>query len=201
VNIDARDARWLDTLHQICNRAAHELKGALNGVAVNLEVVRSRAAKPDMPATAVSQFANAAVDQLDGVISMSEAVLSLARTAREPVDIAQVIRHVGALLGPPAKTDGKRLDVEGRFEDLGFSSANGAAVRLAVAESMLAAIDASTHVRCTVVHFEGRSALQIAGDDGVTLQVDSNTVAVVRDAGIRIRAGAESTAISISFPD
>jgi len=36
------DVLWLDTLQRICTRAAHELKGALNGVSVNLEVVRSR---------------------------------------------------------------------------------------------------------------------------------------------------------------
>ena len=36
------DAMWLATLQGICARAAHELRGALNAVAVNLEVARSR---------------------------------------------------------------------------------------------------------------------------------------------------------------
>lgn len=195
----ATDARWLETLHQICNRASHELKGALNGVAVNLEVVRSRAAKPDIQASAVSQFANAAVDQLDAVISMNEALLSLTRPAREPVDVALVVRHVAGLLGPPARTDGKQLELDGRFEDLGFTSANGNAVRLAVGASMLAAIDASTHVRCAVANVDGRPALHIEGESGMTLAVDAHTVDAARDAGIRIQAAL--AAISISFPD
>src|SRR5881397_3033593 len=85
------DALWLDTLHRVCARAAHELKGALNGVSVNLEVVRSRAARPDAPASAVSPYANSAVDQFDIVIEMSVALLSLGRQARSPVEVETVV--------------------------------------------------------------------------------------------------------------
>src|SRR4249920_2259514 len=88
------DSLWLETLHRICGRAAHELKGALNGVSVNLEVVRSRSDKPDTPASSVNKYATAASNQLDGVITMTEAVLSLAREAREPVEIAMVVQKI-----------------------------------------------------------------------------------------------------------
>ena len=53
------DALWLDTLQRICTRVAHELKGALNGVSVNLEVVRSRSERQDAPASGVARYAGA----------------------------------------------------------------------------------------------------------------------------------------------
>ena len=78
------DELWLETLNRLFSRAAHDVKGALNGVSVNLEVVRSRASKPGTPATAVSRYAGAATQQLSQVIEMTEAVLSLGRQAPDP---------------------------------------------------------------------------------------------------------------------
>jgi hypothetical protein len=46
------DELWLGVLQQISARAAHEMKGVLNGVAVNLEVVRSRSEKAGASAAA-----------------------------------------------------------------------------------------------------------------------------------------------------
>src|SRR5213075_1063560 len=97
------DALWLDTLQRICTRAAHELKGALNGVSVNLEVVRSRSERPDVQASAVAKFASSAAEQLGAVIAMTDALLWLARPSREPVDIGAVIRRLDALLALVAR--------------------------------------------------------------------------------------------------
>src|SRR5205814_1523332 len=99
------DALWLDTLQRICTRAAHELKGALNGVSVNLEVVRSRSERSSSPASSVAKFASSATDQLGAVIAMTDALLSLARPSREPVDIGAVIRRLDTLVAPAARTD------------------------------------------------------------------------------------------------
>jgi hypothetical protein len=38
-------ALWLATLQRVTDRVAHEIRNALNGVAVNVEVVRTRAAR------------------------------------------------------------------------------------------------------------------------------------------------------------
>ena len=100
------DELWLETLQQINARASHEVKGALNGVAVNLEVVRSRAAKADAVAGAVSPFASSASDQLELVIEMADALLLLGRAPREPVDLGATLRHLVALLGPSARSEG-----------------------------------------------------------------------------------------------
>src|SRR5437762_998561 len=53
------DELWLAVQQEICGRAAHEIKGALNGVSVNLEVVRSRAGQ-GKPADAIQRYADAA---------------------------------------------------------------------------------------------------------------------------------------------
>lgn len=192
------DALWLDTLQRICSRAAHELKGALNGVAVNLEVVRSRAEKPHLAATAVSKFANAAVGQLDSVIGLTEALLSLTRPAAEPVQISVIVRQIEALVAPAARSEGGALELEGRFDDLGVTSANGNAVRLAVGASMLVAVDATPRVRCTVVAGEARATVRFDSHDVSTFVVDAGVIDATAAAGIRIQSG--SGTISISFP-
>src|SRR5579884_2754541 len=116
------DALWLDMLHRLCARAAHELKGALNGVSVNLEVVRSRAEKPGTAASALAPYASAASGQFDVVMEMSAALLTLAREPRVPVDLGQTVRHVGVLLERAANTDGRRLDVDASVDELGATT-------------------------------------------------------------------------------
>jgi len=196
------DSLWLDTLQRIVGRASHEVKGALNGVSVNLEVVRSRAAKAGAPATAVSTFANSAVDQLEGLIAMTDAVLSLAREVREPVELPMLVSRVGALLGPAARADGGELALDGSLQDLGVTPANGAVVRLAVAGALLAATTRWRVVRVSAAGVGSSSGVtvRVDGSDEASgvVPIDSELVAVAAEAGIAIVA--ESSAILISFP-
>lgn len=190
------DVLWLDTLHRLCARAAHELKGALNGVSVNLEVVRSRAAKPDTAAASVARYANAAVAQFDEVMELSAALLSLARQARVPVELGPTIRDIAVPLQRAAKSDGRRLELASAFDELGVTSAQGNAARLAIGASLLAGIESSAHVECRALP---NATLRIGSCDGAALRPPSAAVIdAVADAGIRIEA--ESSAISIRFP-
>ena len=195
---------WLDALERLCSRTAHELKGALNGVAVNLEVVRSRCERPDTAASAVASYANSASDQLGIVIETTEALLALSRPARTPVDVGRVARNVHALLGPAARSQGRRFELGGALDGLGGTSADAAAVRLAIAASALAATEAWSHVVCVgreggqqpTVCLEGRDArpapccldgtvIQAAGSNGIRVHVDGATISITfpRDAG------------------
>ena len=72
---------WLRTLQTIVDKAAHEIKDSLNGVSLNIEVVRSRSEK-EGPAAALSQFAAAASDQFETLSERAEALLFLARPQR-----------------------------------------------------------------------------------------------------------------------
>jgi hypothetical protein len=191
------DALWLDTLQRICTRSAHELKGALNGVSVNLEVVRSRSERSDAQASAVAKFASSATDQLGAVIAMTDALLSLARPAREPVDIGAVIRRLDTLLSAAARADGRRLELRGAIDDIGVTSTIGNAARLALGASVLAAIEASCDVVCDAM--VGTAAVvRIECRDGATPAIDADVIAVAAEQGIGLHS--ESSVISISFP-
>jgi len=192
------DALWLATLNRIAALGAHELKGALNGVAVNLEVIRSRAEKPDVPASAVSTFAHAAVEQLDGVIEMTEGLLSLSRPAPGLVDIGRVVRSVGSLLVRAARADGREIVIDGAFDTLGATTANANAVRLAIGSVLLAAGAATARAECRA-GYDGdlpAARVDLSGENAPVLAEE--VLSAVHTAGIRVQA--ERSAISITFP-
>src|SRR5215212_12209304 len=88
---------WSAALQRALARAAHDVKDALNGVSVNLEVIRSRAARAEAPASAVAPFADAATHQLERLTALLEAVLALGRSEREPADVGITLRRIAAL--------------------------------------------------------------------------------------------------------
>jgi signal transduction histidine kinase len=190
------DTLWLETLQRICARAAHEVKGALNGVSVNVEVVRSRSAKPDVPASSVKQYANAAAEQLDLVIGMTDALLALTRLATGPVELPTVVGRISALIAPAARASGRALEIDATCDSLAETSANANAVRYVVGECLMSAIDSSMHVRCGPG--ANASTVRIESCDGSTFSLDDAVVSTGADAGIQIQA--EPSAISISFP-
>jgi hypothetical protein len=191
---------WVDTLERLCGRTAHELKGALNGVAVNLEVVRSRCERPNTLASAVGPYANSASDQLGIVIETTEALLALARSARTPVEVARVTRHVHALLAPAARSQGKRFELSGPLDGLGATSAGASAARLAVAASAMAATDAWSHVVCRVAGDDSDGILRFESRDAepAACCIDGAIVDAVGRSGIRIQV--DGSTISITFP-
>ena len=194
------DARWLDALQRLASRSAHELRGALNGVSVNVEVVRSRAAKASASAAALEPFADAASAQLDDVIELTEALLGLTRPAPEPVAIATETKRIVTLLAAAARADNRRLHLEDvtSLNSLGVTSAPGSAVRVALCECLLAAVHASTTTKCTAVVDTTASTIRITASDGGPISLPSDLVVVSAESGIDIQI--EASAISISFP-
>jgi len=187
---------WIDVLQRVNARAAHELKGALNGVSVNLEVVRSRAERPDALASAVNTYAHAAAKQLDIVIALSDALLALGRPAREPVDIGLATRQLATLLTAAARSDGGCLALDPVVSELGQSSATGNAVRATIGAGMLAAIDSSKDVRCAP-SADGSKLLIMSGDE-TAFVVGDEIIAAAAEVGIRVEY--ESNTLSITFP-
>jgi hypothetical protein len=72
----------LEILREIVRRAGHETRNALNGVAVNVEVVRSRVARaavnPDL-----ADFAERASSQIGVASALNDALLKLVRLVLE----------------------------------------------------------------------------------------------------------------------
>lgn len=193
------DGLWLDVLQQIGTRTAHELKGALNGVAVNLEVVRSRSAKPDAAAAAVGSFASSAGDQLEAVVDMTEALLTLMRAPREPLDVLETVRAFSSLLSPSARAEGGSLRVEASRELDGLVvRAPGNVVRVVIGASLLAAVASKGDVRCRVdVGDDTVVNIECADTEGqLALMPDVHTAAAA--AGIRVQQ--ERQSISLVFP-
>ena len=180
------DALWLETLQKVASRAAHELKGALNGVSVNLEVVRTRAARPDALASTVLRFADSAAQQLEGLIRMNESLLALARPIREPVDVGGVVSRLAALLGPSTNAEGGRLEIEdGASEQEALTSVRGNGVRLALAAVLLEAVERKAVTTCRIERV-GEVIVHVTSSVGGEITMPPTFTDAVGAAGVRV---------------
>ena len=194
------DELWLEVLEQIGARAAHELKGALNGVSVNVEVVRSRAAKAEASATSVAPFASSAADQLELVVSMTEALLALIRAPREPVDVVETVARLVAILAPAARAEGGSLRIEQQSREVGGTMirAGGNAVRLVIGASLLAAIARKGDVRCRIEADDDTVVSIMYADDAGLLVVAPELIAAAAEAGIGVHVDQQSMTLSFA---
>ncbi|HEU4995502.1 MAG TPA: hypothetical protein VFT29_11820 [Gemmatimonadaceae bacterium] len=200
------DGLWLRALEDVSKRAAHEVKDALNGVSLNLEVIRSRTstAAPGAEragggtASRLTPFVAAAGDQLELVVARTEALLFLARSASEPCDVALTLRHLASLMVPAIKSDGGQLTVEGCSGAI-LTTAQAQATRLALAAGLLALArnGAGSAVRCrleqgsdTVVRFSHESA--------VSCNLDAAVASAIARHGIRNEVS--GTDLILRFP-
>lgn len=65
-----------DTVREINRRAGHEIRNALNGVAVNVEVVRART-RPGSSSPEVASFAERAAAQVGEASALADGLLAL----------------------------------------------------------------------------------------------------------------------------
>ena len=191
------DELWLRSLQRLSAHVAHDLKGALNGVSVNLEVVRSRSEKPSSTGPDVHRFAATAADQLALVIRATGALLSLARGTRGPVEVSMVARHLVNLLEEMGSTSGSRfqLTVEGGLA--AETSAPLNAVRLALAECLFSVASGPGEVAVRVRGLPAPLVLITpAADPGLDLEVTS----ALGSAGIRVVIDGHGISIMLPGP-
>lgn len=196
------DAVWLEVFQRLCDATAHELKGAMNGVAVNLEVVRSRVTRPE--AAAAAPFAESAARDFEAVIEMAEALLSLARSPRDgQVDVGRTARDVGVLLARSAAVRGTPLTIDRSVAALGVTSAPASAVRAAVGATLLAAVDGEGEgeIVCAAPGAPGSRVLAVTGRRraGARLALDDGIRSAVRGAGLHLDM--TETGATITFPE
>ena len=159
------DGRWRAVLEQVVALAAHEVKDALNGVGINLQVISSRLAAGKVDVASYAAFASAATDQFEVLTARTEALLFLMRPHKGgPVDVAATLKSLAAVLVPAAKADGKQLQVEGYATSVP-TAASAPSTRLALASGLLGLIKEGGVGRCslesgpeTVVRFSHESA-------------------------------------------
>lgn len=187
-------ALWIDALEAVAGRAAHELRNALNGAAVNLEVVRSRSLRPGSTGEQVSAFAQSASTQLDQAAASFEALVSLVRPPRAPADVGRLLGEALALLRATAPPGAGALEAPPPGQWL--TSANPSIVRLVLTRLVLDGVAAGRF----------RSTAERIGD-GIQLRIQDvtpgpETIAaldVATASGIAIRP-LDGDGIMLTFP-
>jgi len=192
---------WPAALQRALARAAHDVKDALNGVSVNLEVVRSRASRADAPASAVAPFADAAAQQLERLTALLDAVLALGRSERGPADVGITLRRVAALCSASNASSDARVTVREALVGDAHTSVASDAVRLALIAPLLDAV-ASRHgesreaVVCELIGDGDALVVRLLADRPVPMPTDA--AEVLRAAGVRWTASAHD--LSVVFP-
>ena len=192
---------WLATLQRALGRAAHDVKDALNGVSVNLEVVRSRASRADAPASAVAPFADAAAQQLERLTALLDAVLALGRSDRGPADVGVTLRRVAVLCSASNSSADARVTVREALDGDARTSVAGDAVRLALVAPLLDAVvgrkgEVRDAVVCELAGAADSLAVRVLADRPVAMPAD--TADVLRAAGVRWTESANE--LSVVFP-
>ena len=216
--------RWLSALDRVAAGVAHEIANALNGAVVNVEVLRLKAV-PGGDAAALAPFAATAAGELEGVAALVGALTALARAPRGGAgtggDLALAAAQLVALLAPAVRHRGVALTLDAGAARALPTAADGALVRLAVAELLLAAVDrlvelAGSHpadepardLRCSLVTGDV-PALRLepwppasprSGRDPAALDgpLDAELVALLADAGVRLDG--RDGALTATFP-
>jgi signal transduction histidine kinase len=171
---------WLGALGRLAGRAAHELKNPLNGLALNLEVVRSRSVRAGTDAAALSPYASAAAQELERAIPLVEALLALARPLPNPIDLRLAMQPLLVLYGAIAKAGGGSLDVVYEAEQM-FVGADGDTVRALVAESMDVTVGSNLEVAGRVGVSDGAISLRLVGGAGRPVATKMEQLAALHD--------------------
>ena len=192
---------WPAALQRALARAAHDVKDALNGVSVNLEVVRSRASRADAPASAVAPFAEAAAQQLERLTALLDAVLALGRSERGPADVGVTLRRLAALCSASNASSDARVIVRETLVGDAHTSVPSDAVRLALIAPLLDAVasrrgESREAVICELTGDGDALVVRLLADRPVPMPADA--AEVLRAAGVRWTASAHD--LSVVFP-
>ena len=203
------ERQWLAMLQRVTSGVAHELRNALNGVAVNLEVVRSRSGREGLAASALGSFAGSASDQLEQVIAMTDALMALARPGQQPAAIGRTADQVAALIRPVLAANGGALELV--VEGDGTTGVPVTAARLFVAATLLAAVSATraneaakesgASLSCRVRPASGKDGgveLRVEGAFARTPALDATLRTLAKEYGVGVEPAERS--ITSTFP-
>jgi nitrogen fixation/metabolism regulation signal transduction histidine kinase len=188
--VGAAPSLWLGALGRLAGRAAHELKNPLNGLALNLEVVRSRSARGGTQGSALAAYADAAASELERAIPLVEALLALARPLSAPVDLRVAMQPLLALYGAIAKAGGGSLDVVYEAEHM-FVNADGDTVRALVAEALDVTVGANLEVAGKIGESDGAISVRLVGGAGRPVATKMEQLAAEHD--IRLNSDEDET--------
>ena len=192
---------WPVALQRALARATHDVKDALNGVSVNLEVIRSRASRPDALASSVAPFADAAAQQLERLAALLDAVLALGRSEGGPADVGVTLRRVAALCSASNAVSDARVTVRETLVGDARTSVPTDALRLALIAPLLDAVssrrgESREAVICELTRDGDALVVRMLADRPVAMPSDA--AEVLRVAGVRWTESAHD--LSVVFP-
>jgi nitrogen fixation/metabolism regulation signal transduction histidine kinase len=185
----------------VADRAAHEIKNPLNGLALNLEVVRSRSVRPGADGSALAPFATAASSELERVLPLVEALLSLARPLSVPVDLQTAIRPLAALYGAIAGAGGGSLQISNESEQM-FVAIDGTTVRTLLAEVLDAAVAPDRAVAGILARDGASISLRLAA--GLSRPISAHLLQLGARHDVRLSADTNETLLlfpALAHPD
>jgi hypothetical protein len=174
---------------------AHELRNPLNGVALNLEVLRGRVGRAQSETSALGGFAEAAVADLAVAIRLADALLAVARPVRQPVELGNLLMPIATLAGAVATARGGSLEVVLPDDLPPEIQADPHAVRAAVATAMLAAAEQGSAIRCRVGYEPAAAVLEVG--TGIAIELSEGTVAALAACGIAVSGGGDGLELRI----
>ncbi len=145
---------WLPTLQELARRSAHEIKNALNGVAVNLEVVRSRldraVGQGDTVAVATAPFARTASEQLEELAALADALLTMTRVIGGQTDVVVLTRRAVRLAASIARAEGRAVVLDAAAVEAPLTAASADVVRWIVVRLLLDGLGEDRSLTVTV---------------------------------------------------
>jgi nitrogen fixation/metabolism regulation signal transduction histidine kinase len=185
-------ALWLSCFGRLAGRSAHELKNPLNGLALNLEVVRSRSARAGTEGSAIAPFAAAAASELERTIPLVEALLALARPLPIPVDLRTALQPLSVLYGAIAVAAGGSLAIDFESEQL-FVKGDGDTIRALLAEALDVTIGANLEISAKLGHSDDMISLRMIGGAGRPIAAKMERFAAEHD--VRLSSDEDETAL------
>lgn len=181
---------WLACLARLADRAAHELKNPLNGLALNLEVVRSRSARLGVEGSALTVYAVAAASELERTIPLIDALLSLARPSPFPVDLHTALRPLATLYEAIARAAGGSLQISNDTEQM-FIGVDGTTTRTLLAEILDAAVGEKRAVTGALVRDGEQIALRLTS--ALARSISENVQLLGASSGIQLSLDRDET--------
>ena len=172
---------------------AHDLRNALNAVAVNLEVVRGRSAR-GAEASSIAPFAATAAANFETASAAVEALLALARPSPIRVDVAALVGHVARLVAVGGQ---ERLRVTDMSDGRAATEAGADIVRAVVARSVLTALDTGAGAACEITVDDG-IFLRVSGATRILPLSDPTLISAALAHGIRFASRGQS--LELRFP-
>lgn len=179
----ATEADWVEELGRLAALVAHEVNNLLNGVAVNLEVVRSRAARSADTAD-IGPFAETASAQLESLTPVVRSIIALSRPAPESPSISTELNHIVAVVNAVASARGGGVALELAVSETP-TCVPGATARLLLASAVRVAAEPGIHVKCSVANLGENTVVRVArqGNRG---ELPMTVLRAAMDAGVHV---------------